>query len=395
MTTELGKIVYSPTETNEHVLVVPGSLPPLPSLPRKRLKSLDALRGIACFIVLVHHCMLCSQTLCAARVDSSDIWWVGLLAYTPLHAIWAGTECVMLFFILSGFVLTHNTDSINWRRYYPTRLIRLYLPSIAAVVYTCLLFLFIGPRTTDTAVSDYVNGHTSPITATDALMDAILIIAQAKFNTSMWSLAWEVWFSLLLPLYIIGLRTHYHNTRLKLFVLVAMSTISQAVSMYHPFYPYLKDALQFMPVFGIGVLIGTEEESIKNWMASERTWTFLFTNICIALMPWMCTFWMQVQLDKLFQLVPLAAVMAWAAFHEDGRQLGESRVLTWLGSRSYSLYLVHAPIVVCTAHNLHTTNPALVMSVAVPIALLTAELFFRCVERPSMALAKFCGQRLK
>jgi peptidoglycan/LPS O-acetylase OafA/YrhL len=53
------------------------------------------------------------------------------LSYTPLHLVWAGPEAVLVFFVLSGLVLsaaTQGRSDFRWSAYYPSRLMRLYLP---------------------------------------------------------------------------------------------------------------------------------------------------------------------------------------------------------------------------------------------------------------------------
>jgi peptidoglycan/LPS O-acetylase OafA/YrhL len=69
------------------------------------------------------------------------------------------------------------------------------------------------------------------------------------------------------------------------------------------------------------------------------------------------------------------------------------RVLTrrparWLGSRSYSLYLIHAPIVAALAF---TGHRALIL-LAIPLSLVFAEVFWRSVERPSTRFARVVGR---
>jgi hypothetical protein len=77
--------------------------------PSGRLPSLDGLRGVAALIVVVHHTLLTVPSLSVAyfldgpaAVRGSKAWW---LSWTPLHLIWAGGEAVIVFFVLSGFVL--------------------------------------------------------------------------------------------------------------------------------------------------------------------------------------------------------------------------------------------------------------------------------------------------
>ncbi|HEU4867448.1 MAG TPA: acyltransferase family protein, partial [Actinomycetota bacterium] len=61
----------------------------------------------------------------------------------------------------------------------------------------------------------------------------------------------------------------------------------------------------------------------------------------------------------------------------------DTPVLQWLGSRSFSLYLVHWPVIVTVAVVLGG-QPSILLSlaVAVPVFLLATEIFYRLVENP-------------
>lgn len=76
-----------------------------------------------------------------------------MVAYhTPLNLLWAGQQAVILFFVLSGFVLVELARRMasrgRWvRSYYVQRLVRLYLPVWGAVLLAVLLALAV-PRHT-------------------------------------------------------------------------------------------------------------------------------------------------------------------------------------------------------------------------------------------------------
>jgi peptidoglycan/LPS O-acetylase OafA/YrhL len=71
----------------------------------------------------------------------------------------------------------------------------------------------------------------------------------------------------------------------------------------------------------------------------------------------------------------------------------EHRPVQWLGSRSFSLYLVHLPIVIAAANALHRPSLLLLLAVAVPACLLAAEGFFRVAEAPVHRLARVFAAR--
>jgi peptidoglycan/LPS O-acetylase OafA/YrhL len=76
-----------------------------------------------------------------------------------------------------------------------------------------------------------------------------------------------------------------------------------------------------------------------------------------------------------------------------GRAAGESGALQWLGKRSFSLYLVHFPIVVGTAFLLES-HSRFAFVIAIPLALVVADLFFRLVEGPSHRLSQAAKAKL-
>ncbi len=126
-----------------------------------RVRGLDGLRGIAALVVVFHHAFLTRSSLAApyAALLPGHIGafaWVS--TYTPIHLIWDGTEAVFVFFVLSGYVLTlsgagRNTSAlVGWLSYYPRRLVRLYVPALAAVALAVGWLTFV-PRTKSSSAS--------------------------------------------------------------------------------------------------------------------------------------------------------------------------------------------------------------------------------------------------
>lgn len=73
-----------------------------------------------------------------------------------------------------------------------------------------------------------------------------------------------------------------------------------------------------------------------------------------------------------------------------------SRLLTWIGTISFSLYLVHTIILQATLHALHDQLPLpAIAAVGTALAFLVAALFHRGVERPAQRLARQVGRRFR
>lgn len=103
-----------------------------------RVSSLDGVRGLAAVVVLLHHAIASLGPLgdvYFSRPAPAGLEW---LVNSPLHLIWAGPEAVYVFFILSGVVLTLPAlrRRYEWKSYYPARLLRLYIPVLAAIAFT-------------------------------------------------------------------------------------------------------------------------------------------------------------------------------------------------------------------------------------------------------------------
>jgi peptidoglycan/LPS O-acetylase OafA/YrhL len=73
----------------------------------RRFGELDSLRGLAALSVLIGHCLVVFPHLSGSYPGQGwELWAWNTLRSTPLSVVWAGNEAVILFFILSGFVLS-------------------------------------------------------------------------------------------------------------------------------------------------------------------------------------------------------------------------------------------------------------------------------------------------
>ena len=171
---------------------------------KHRFHSLDGLRGAGAAIVVVYHLLLVIPAvydLPSANhpADASAVlWWI---YRTPLRILWGGHEAVLMFFILSGLVLTlpaiaAGRGRIAWGAYYLKRLCRLYIPVWASLLLALTLAVAV-PRAPGFG-SGWMMSH-EPVTAHALLYDVSLLFGTTNLNSPLWSLRWEIWFSLLLP----------------------------------------------------------------------------------------------------------------------------------------------------------------------------------------------------
>ena len=369
------------------------------SVARRRYRSLDGLRGLAAFVVLIHHSLLAVPSLANPYASiptprsNGDWWWV----YTPLHDFWDGTVAVYLFFILSGFVLTipARSGKIRWRAYYPQRIARLYIPTSAGVGFALALFWLV-PRVSREGLSWWMNSHAFNITVHSVVRDAILVRGTDSLSSSLWSLRWEVLFSLLLPAYVIIGRPAARYWKLTLVVVLAVIALGSQ-------YGWFEGAAMYLPMFAIGSILAFGQNEIHAVFSKGAGGIpFFWSGILLAAAVLVDSKWLLLAFDpessawKLsltvaMQTLGASLLVISAMWCGQLCRLLERPNLRWLGSRSFSLYLVHEPIVVSVAMLLGIGWQRTVILITVPIALVAADLFFRLIERPSHQIARWIG----
>jgi peptidoglycan/LPS O-acetylase OafA/YrhL len=369
-----------------------------------RVRALDGLRGLAALLVLVHHAVLTSATLAEPYRGGRASGWASWVTYTPAHLLWAGAEAVLVFFVLSGYVLTLPAlapDRPSWRSYYAQRLPRLYLPVWGSLVLAVVLAHVVS-RSDVAGASWWLNRHNDVPRRAVAESAALVTEPSFSLNGPLWSLRWEVLFSVLLPVFV-GLALATRRRRPGVAALAGITALLGLVAC-----GALLDsrALMYLPVFGVGVLLAANRE--RGAALAERVSPPAYVVIAVGCAFLLTAYWCLLGLREghssrallavglPLEVVGAALVMLLFAHWRPAVRLGEAPVTQWLGKRSFSLYLVHEPIVVATAFLLRGRGGTpLVAGLAIPAALLAAAAFYLAVERPSHQLARRIGTRLQ
>lgn len=371
----------------------------------RRDPALDGLRGVAAVVVLIHHSLLALPSMVDPYTSLAAVaGTAGWIAYTPLHLVYAGGEAVLVFFVLSGYVLAlgfmGDGPKQSWLSYYGRRAVRLYLPVWGALALAALVTAVVH-RTTISDASWWLNMHAEPITRSGVTDDIVLVRGTPVLpNPVLWSLKWEVLFSALLPLYLLVERG---TRRVSAWVVGAGLLALMAIGAEQ-----VNTWLVYLPVFGLGVLLASRRQSIRAFAAAPHRGRLGPPLLAIAILL-LTSRWLVAGLlgparaaraesigpyvvaigPALGATIVVALAMVWWP----GRRVLEHRHVQWAGSRSFSLYLVHEPIVVSCA--LVTGGFNIVSAlVGIVLALLAAEVFWRVVEQPSLVLARRVGHAL-
>jgi peptidoglycan/LPS O-acetylase OafA/YrhL len=353
-----------------------------------RVTALDGLRGVAALAVVIFHTVMLTPALAAIdRGDHGPSGWETVLTVPPLKLLWSGDEAVIVFFVLSGYVLTlpFLKRPFQARVFYPSRLVRLYVPTWASIVLAVGWFLLV-PRHTESGASWWLNAHARPISLRALGGDSTLIIGTSWTNSVLWSLRWEVWFSLLFPVFlflVLRLRKGRLVAAIGLLVLIG---VGQAGSF---------DPLVYMPVFVLGMLAAAERDRLRALVArlgARGGWVLAVIALLLLDVNWLSAG--EVRLRPAVSLGAVVLVVLAASWPVASRALS-TPPLRWLGRISFSLYLVHEPIVVSVALLWSPTNSLFVLLVALPLSLAIGDLMYRFVERPSHQLARHLAARLR
>lgn len=363
----------------------------------QRVSSLDGLRGIAAVVVVIHHALLTLPGFADAYYDTADgspLAWV--LSYTPLHAFWAGTEAVYLFFVLSGMVLVlpviRQGRSFSWLAYYPRRVLRLYLPVIAAVVFAAVLVALV-PRFDAPGLGAWINDRTPRYNLDGFLHDIALLFGTSGVISPIWSLRWEVLFSLLLPLFVLLAVLFRALWWPKLLAMFAMTAVASMFGI---------DYLFFLPIFGIGALLIVEWERVTAAMSrlDQNRWAwpaYLVVAVLLTTATWLVLGFGLTGIERFVAWVPIVGVtmivVAGATFAPFTRFL-ETPVVAWLGAVSFALYLVHEPLIIAARFVTYPLSPWVGIAISVPLVFVVAWLFARYIEQPAHRFSKWAGARL-
>jgi peptidoglycan/LPS O-acetylase OafA/YrhL len=158
-----------------------------------RLEELDSMRGMAALAVVLSHSINIIGTMPL------------YIEVSPLYFFRAAQEAVILFFVLSGFVLTLPFVNGKKFRYTPfiiKRISRIYLPYISAIFITFLICYLIsdGPITN---LGEWISHKwIVPIPINDIINHVLLIgnYETTTYNPVVWTLVHEMRISIIFPL---------------------------------------------------------------------------------------------------------------------------------------------------------------------------------------------------
>jgi len=169
-----------------------------------KLVELEALRGIAAMIVLLHHFLLLIVPHLHGRNFPDDPI---ALVRTPLFALVNGSAAVAIFFVLSGFVLTFRAmEGRDWSQLFVGALKRWprLVPLVVVVNIVSAIFFMLGLyRGSDWFNLDIYGGANAFDQGSSVMGGALteglfstFVSGKSNFNAALWTMHYELFGSL-------------------------------------------------------------------------------------------------------------------------------------------------------------------------------------------------------
>lgn len=320
-----------------------------------------------------------------------------LLTYTPLRLFSPGRSPVIIFFTLSGFVLTvmlTRDPRLSYGGFIAKRVCRIYLPYLFVVSMGLALMGSFRVHGI-VGLSAWFNDSWTHSISPGLLLDHVFLLGNSAYNyvdNPIWTLVHEMRYSLVFPVIVwIALRTRPRYTLAGSFALSLTGVAGLRLLPGNQGF----DSLQFLVIFVAGAELALHREAVQDWyrQRSARLRALLFSVALLLLVA--------------NDLPRRHAVLEVLAFNVIGTDLGaallllcligakssravlERRPLLWLGRISYSLYLSHLLVLLTVLYGLQKiAAPQVLIWFVPPAAIAVAALLYRTVERPAKALGE-------
>lgn len=212
---------------------------------------LDFMRFTAAFAVMLGH----------MDQDGLSMAWLPLSRFSH--------EAVIIFFVLSGFIIYYSTTSraSSWQQYAVARLSRIYSVALPSVVVCVALALWLAtlPDFDPQKFSNYsVPSTWDTVSSLLFLNQSWMNVADVTLNNPYWSLSYEVWFYVLFGAY------YFANSRYRWWLIGAAALVAGPA------------ILVLLPVWLMGAWLAASGRHLSTWSAGTAWIAFLSPLIFIV-----------------------------------------------------------------------------------------------------------------
>ncbi len=375
--------------------------------PHTRIRQLEGLRGLAAVVVMVHHLVITCWLVEFGHVQSAIDHWPLPGPFHPvlvqLAELFAdGHLAVWVFWIMSAYVLPIRLFSEEGR-FFPLairRYVRLGVPVLASILFAWALlkagWMFAhklaivtgSPYSSDWLASFYTFSPNLPFALRTAFWDTFFHFDEpSSYNPVLWTIEKEYWGSLLI------------------YALVCFQGKSR-----HRLWVYAGALLLFLLLkkfWVAGFVLGLLWSDYDHLPGSHPFWPWLQTwetrlmkvQAIWLILSFVAVLFLRLGLDQLhfptdLKNMILSILIVYATLRlRAWRYFFNQKWLTWLGKISFSLYLIHLPLLCAFTCWWVLGHPSFagkmvgsLLSFALALGL--SVLFERWIDRPGVRLSR-------
>lgn len=341
---------------------------------------IHAVRGIAPLVVMWSH-------LVGLWIYQSSITWEPWVAFynyamLPFHIYQGGGHLgVVLFFLISGYVISHVSTRESRFEFAIKRIFRILPPLFIAVfaVYISNTLLSerglpLLPGTHSTQIGDYV------LTAT--LMDRFIYATSFSLSVT-WTLVAEFWFYGFVLLIIPAMKNHPIKAT---FILLGMFSALASPAITVSYFSANFENTVYIPIFIIGRIFFLMDQ---KKITPEQTWILASSSALLFFATHEARFPNQLLQGPIIKAYTYPAAIIIFAGLRSMELRSVPKLLMFFGDISYSMYLLHLPVgltIITMLSDKISYGLSLMLAVTVTIAM--SWISYHLIEKPSQKAAR-------
>ncbi|WP_428395914.1 acyltransferase family protein [Lichenicoccus sp.] len=369
-----------------------------------RIKSLDSLRGVAALTVVFYHCFLLFPGSYAYHHSpfhggARDLY--SWFTRSPLCLAISGPAAVLVFFALSGLVLTFPlTRGQLVREYYVKRILRIWPPFAVAILFSVILEWFVQPGPIE-GFGRWISFTWNEPLSAGLVREHLLLLGGTRngLDNPMWSLTHEMRVSLIFPALVLAMRATPILTCVISVLMLGLAAVLPAHG--NIITTQLAMTASYLFLFASGALLGLHLRAVRSFVAGLPAWAsvtaWIFALSLTTLTPGPNSAVGSICNGVLLLVAGLGALAIVALCTTENRVTHclETPFPSWLGRISYSLYLVHVPIIVGFAYSFPHADKLLLITAGIAVSVLAAEALNRLIETPSEISGRWLAHKLR
>lgn len=354
--------------------------------PTERWSEIDGIRGFAASVVVLYHFLLFSA-------DTLPGWVPWVFAYSPLYLFITGFESVLMFFLISGFVLSlpyhRNPNHLDYVPFLIRRVARIYLPYLGALFLAVLgNSFFHGLKLNDW----FAQTWSHPVDP-GTVVQHILFLGNynySAFNNAFSTLIFEMRISLIFPMLCIGvIRLGYIWS-----LIIGIGSAILSVVLTRIGVPFETSCtFRIVTIFIVGILLArlllAHREDLLKLPAHLRV-----GGLIVSLVFYISAHLVPSPARDVLTLLGACGIIISAMIVTSFSKILRWPVFQFLGRISYSVYLLHITILFVLAYTLHQWIPRPLLFIPFVVCVLVlSTLFYHVVINPSIELGRRVSKR--